>query len=357
MNRAKKIIRFLLSHNVEQSKRFCSPDESLWRIQYRAKHPTEIAALKCMDGRLNLSVMTKTPLGIIQPFRNIGGKFDIGWPFFGKLLQEWVGNSIAKGSDCVILVTYHFSHGDKHRGCRGFNYDTKAAERYTSELKRDIEDVFGKNHAVVYPIQVGIETDEDALILHGEKGEILNLSKVSSITDNELRVILQRLYPDMKQGMVENLLPLLAGNIEHIKEIRAAKRPVVALNHTEQVLAVGRGFDWLHLPNKALIIGPYSYNLAEPIATAGKILLENLRKGRVPRSEGLTLLASAVYREEEGPEQYLAAKKAESLARFSIETLAREVPGIIEHLDVLAGVVNLNTRSFTPIALSGKALG
>jgi hypothetical protein len=25
----------------------------------------------------------------------------------------------------------------------------------------------------------------------------------------------------------------------------------------EQVLAVGRGFDWLHIPNKALIVGPY----------------------------------------------------------------------------------------------------
>ena len=27
--------------------------------------------------------------------------------------------------------------------------------------------------------------------------------------------------------------------------------------HQEQVLAVGRGFDWLHIPNKALIVGPY----------------------------------------------------------------------------------------------------
>ena len=29
------------------------------------------------------------------------------------------------------------------------------------------------------------------------------------------------------------------------------------LTFQEQVLAVGRGFDWLHLPNKALIVGPY----------------------------------------------------------------------------------------------------
>jgi hypothetical protein len=70
----------------------------------------------------------------------------------------------------------------------------------------------------------------------------------------------------------------------------------------EQVLAVGRGFDWLHLPNKALIVGPYrfvdfkhcckafrmtrfiSYNLGDPIATAGSLLLSNLKDGRIPKS-------------------------------------------------------------------------
>ena len=40
--------------------------------------------------------------------------------------------------------------------------------------------------------------------------------------------------------------------------------PIISLSwcmtHTqEQILAVGRGFDWLHIPNKALIVGPYRF--------------------------------------------------------------------------------------------------
>ena len=36
--------------------------------------------------------------------------------------------------------------------------------------------------------------------------------------------------------------------------------PCVQLEHNEVVIAVGRGFDWLHLPNKALIIGPFDHS-------------------------------------------------------------------------------------------------
>ena len=47
-----------------------------------------------MDGRLNLALMTETPPGIVQPFRNIGGKFDLGWPYFGILMREWVDYAV-----------------------------------------------------------------------------------------------------------------------------------------------------------------------------------------------------------------------------------------------------------------------
>lgn len=127
----KKIAQFLLKHNKSQSEIYSSPDETLARRQYRALHPTEIAALKCMDGRLNLPLMTKTPWGIIQPFRNVGGIFDFGWPFFGQLIQNWIGYSVEKARDCLILVTYHWSKGDPHRGCKGFGYDVARARAYS----------------------------------------------------------------------------------------------------------------------------------------------------------------------------------------------------------------------------------
>jgi len=36
------------------------------------------------------------------------------------------------------------------------------------------------------------------------------------------------------------------------------------------VIAVGRGFDWLHLPNKALIIGPFDHSWTTTVGRAGE---------------------------------------------------------------------------------------
>src|SRR3989344_5287774 len=110
-----QIISDILKHNEEQSVYFTSPDARLARTQYRAKHPTAIAALKCMDGRVHLPLMTHTPLGILKPWRNLGGKFDMGWPHFGLEVSTWVDQEVNAGRDCLIFVTYHFSKGDKSR--------------------------------------------------------------------------------------------------------------------------------------------------------------------------------------------------------------------------------------------------
>ncbi len=345
------LIDFLISRNKEQSAIFSSPDVTLARRQYREIHPTEIAALKCMDGRLHLPYITHTPVGIIQPFRNVGGQFDLGWPFFGELMNDWVRYAISRGRNCLVLVTYHWSAGDTHRGCKGFGYDTAAAKKYMENLRKQVETVFGEAHEVVYPILVGIETDTDALVLHGQGSAVLDLGTVGTTDAEQLRKKLQDLYPDMRARMINDLLPLVQGNLEHIATVKRELRPITEAEHKEQILAIGRGFDWLHLPNKALIIGPFSYNLGQPIVTAAKILLDNLEAGRIPKSEGVALLTSGAYRDEAGPEKLLAKEKAISLATFAQETIFAEVPEIKSHLHTLAGIVNLNTRAFTPVDL------
>lgn len=343
------LISYLLEHNRKQSEEFANPDAMLLRRQYRSKHPTEIAALKCMDGRLHLPLMTEVPLGVIQPFRNIGGQFELGWPFFGILMKEWVDYAVSRARDCIVLVTYHYSQSDKHLGCKGFGYDTEAARTFTANLKIQFERVFGVQHSVVYPIHVGIETDEDALVLHGKNGASLDLALEKAPDEEVLRIKLQKLFPDMQRVMVEDLLPLVLGNIRHIAKVRESKRPVEDIDHKEQILGIGRGFDWLHLHNKALLIGPFSYNLKEPIAKAAGILLDNIKKGQTPKEEGVVLMASAVYREEVGIERQLAYEKAISLARLGCETISNEVPDLVPHLNVLVGIVDLNTRAFTRI--------
>ena len=44
---------------------FTSPDAEGARTLYKSQHPTDICALKCMDGRLNLSIITQTPTGTV----------------------------------------------------------------------------------------------------------------------------------------------------------------------------------------------------------------------------------------------------------------------------------------------------
>ena len=103
MNSQKKGIDFLLELNTKHSREYIELASE--RRRYRGEHPTEIAALKCMDGRLHLPVITKTALGIIQPFRNLGGKFDLGWPFFQSKIDEWVQYSVGRGRHCLVFVT------------------------------------------------------------------------------------------------------------------------------------------------------------------------------------------------------------------------------------------------------------
>ncbi len=345
------LIQFLLDRNSQQSAEFCSPDNTLWRHQYRERHPTEIAALKCMDGRLNLSVITKTPPGIIQPYRNIGGMFDFGWPYFGELINDWVDYAVSQGRDCLLLITDHFSKGDKHRGCRGFRYDDSASREHTLKLKREAERIYGARHVVVYPVQVTIETDEDALIIRNGDDE-LNLAVSSKLTTDDLRQKIRELFPDMKPEMVEDFLPLLEGNIRHIQEVRAMNRPLVDTEHRERILVIGRGVDWLHIPNVALIIGPYSFNLGGPIATAGKILLDNLESGRIPKDGGVLIMASAACRNMNGHHRAQAERKAQSMLDFSLQTIAADVPQLTPHIQHIAGITDLNTRRFIPIELT-----
>jgi hypothetical protein len=59
-------IEWLKQHNAVYSQAYCSPDQELSRQLYLAQHPTRIAAFKCMDGRINLPIVTSKPFGIID---------------------------------------------------------------------------------------------------------------------------------------------------------------------------------------------------------------------------------------------------------------------------------------------------
>ncbi|OYT19610.1 MAG: hypothetical protein CCU26_10630, partial [Nitrospira sp. UW-LDO-01] len=123
---------------------------------------------------------------------------------------------VRHGRRTLILINYHYSKGDQHRGCAGWGYNTDAARDHTLRTKQQVEEVFGSAHSIVYPLVCGFETDEDALVLHGSNHrDTLDLSTVSAQDLASLPASLSRLYPDMPEEMQEDLLPLVQGNITH----------------------------------------------------------------------------------------------------------------------------------------------
>ncbi|MFA6382821.1 MAG: hypothetical protein WCX17_00145 [Parcubacteria group bacterium] len=329
-------IKSLIDLNKKHSEFFCS--QRLERELYLAKHPTKVVAFKCMDGRIHMPAVTHTPLGIIRPYRNIGGKFDLGWPLLNNSFDNLVMSAVFKGNRVLVLVTYHYSEGDTHQGCAGFQYDCEAAKEFTDNFKKQIQRVYGESNRVVCPVLVGLETDKDTLILHGENGEVLDLSKVENKEEENLKEKLRNLYPKMPGRVLLDFLPLVQGNIEHIAEMKG-KKPITQLQHGEWILAVGKGFDWLHTPNMALIVGPYDPNIGEPIKTAAGIIKSNMDAGRIDK--GFVVLSSAVYADP--AEAVRSKERAMYLGRLTREIIEKNFPEIVSLMNTLTVTVDVNT--------------
>ncbi|GAO37676.1 hypothetical protein SCT_3112 [Sulfuricella sp. T08] len=334
-------IEWLIGHASRHSSSFCSPEQYLARERYLAEHPTDIVVLKCMDGRINIPVATNTPPGIIMPIRNLGGMFNLGWPHLGEVLANHVQDIVTTGRRVLMLITYHFSKGDPHRGCAGFCYDTEAAIAHTCAIKAQVEHVFGTGHATVYPIVCGFETDEDAIILHGNNGDTLEVAKLTEKDENTLGRRLEALFPDMPQRVSSDLLPLLIGNMQHVTEIRHIQR-TLDIEHREWMICLGRGFDFLHIPNLALIIGPYSPDLADPIRKAAGIIQSNMAAGRIP-DDGFLLLASVPYKEI-GVDRARAELKSRFLSQFAAEVIRREFKDLAGRMYERTAVLDWRSR-------------
>lgn len=338
-------IDWLLDLAQRHGDTFRSPEACLSRERYLAEHPTAMAALKCMDGRINLSIATQTPAGILMPFRNLGGMFNLGWPHLGEILTQHVMEQVRQGRRMLILITYHWSQGDVRRGCAGFHYNKGAAIDHAWAIHAQVAQLFGQSHATVYPLVCGFETDLEALTLHAPGGASLALADHPGATSDQLQQAVATLLPDLAQPMRRDLLPLLMGNLAHVEDNRErARRGLrdLAVEHREWVICLGRGFDYLHTPNLALIVGPYSPDLAHPIRTAAHIIQSNMDHGRIP-DDGFLLLASVPY-EQLGVERARAELKARFIGQFAAEVIAETHPRLAERMHRRTAVLDWQAR-------------
>lgn len=332
-----------LAERHEQA--YCSFEARQARQLHHAQHPTAIFALKCMDGRLNLSVATQTPPGYIQPFRNLGGMFNLGWPYLSEVLHRGIERLSRDSRQAILLITYHYSRGDPSRGCAGFAYDTNAARDHAMGILRQAKLAFGAGAGNVYPIVCGYETDEDALTLHGDTESLaiadLSPSLSYAVLDDRLRAIL----PLLPWGPRRDLLHLVEGNLQHIQAVRSladASQREIAMDHREWIVGIGRGFDWLHTPNQALLIGPYSPDLAKPIRTAASIISDNMMRGRMS-AEGFLLWACVPY-DLPGHDRAKAVLRAEFFSDFAADEIHQFDPALASIMQQRRAVVHWPTR-------------
>jgi len=327
---------------------YCSQAAQDERARYVANHPTNILVFKCMDGRINLPFITGVPIGVFRPFRHVGGKFTLlGDPYLNHLVREENEEAMRQGRPTLSLCTYHFSKGDKHRGCAGHKYDTASARSGAIALKKEFDVVFGTHNIEMGAILLGIETDEDSIVFTNEAGETFSIAENTEVADaTAIRVKLSRIYPDISEQMLNDLLPLAYGDRAHVRTLKlAGARPHSELVHGEDIICVGRGFDWLHLPNRALIIGPYKYydhTWKDAIAIAGNIVRGNFESNPNLKKGGALLIISAPYRNLE--EKGIAMTQSDSYSKVAQDALGENIKNL--NMKILVGVTDMTTMKF-----------
>jgi hypothetical protein len=315
------------------------------RDQYWSTHSTEVDVFKCMDGRLDFSYATETPVGIVQPYRNIGGRFDLAWPYLGRIVKDRINAVHRRGHDYLAIAAYHYSKGETHRGCKGFGYDKDAAQAAQERLVSQFMYIFGRP-LTTHAITMGMETDDDSLIFHGENGQTFFVAENLDLSESELCHHFADLYPRMRDRMRSDIVDLVIGNQRHVRTMQAANRAPIELDHREQIIGVGPGFDWLHEPNMALIVGLYDPEWEEWIGVAGGIVLNNFKSGQLQPDAGTMLLISKFVEDGVGSTEWklaeLAAKQAEEKA---YAVLKAKVPELLEmNFSVMTGIVDAQTR-------------
>lgn len=335
-----KLKEEILKMNAERSRLFQETTHE--RRNYRREHPTEIAATMCMDGRVNLTVVCELPVGIISPFRNIGGRYDLGWPLLRDSLNELENYAYKKRRPMLLIITYHWSSGDEHRGCAGFKYNTAEAVASMKQFKAQVDRCYGSR---IHTVLMGLETDSDALVVHGENGQMLDMREKKVANASELQGDLVSFFPDMPEQVRADVANLLFGNIKRVGKVRAEKRRLNEFKHNERVLAIGQGFDWLRNDNFALIIGPCDPVLDQPIVTAATIIQRNWKEKRIPK--GGVLLVSTPFRKWE--DRSGAVEQSRYLVNLAKRCIAEQVPDMANFFEPLVGVLDLETRAFEAI--------
>ena len=340
------IIERILAHNKNQVREFNSDAAIAHRFRFRRDHKVCVIVIKCMDGRVHFAILTDMPLGIVHPFRNLGGVADVGMTTLNLRLKLIIEDARTQDEEILFVVTYHYAEGNHQRGCRAFGYDEDRARQNAIGIVRQVQRCL---NGVVYPIMIGLETDRHSLHFHGNPnidtccdiGVMLGEHTTTTDMQSAVQTECARLYPSASERMSKLLCEFMIGNARHIVKTRPEGRIETDLEHRECVLAIGEGFDWMHILNFALIIGDFTPHLKAAIRAAVDLLEENFRRDQLPGGQAV-LFVSVPYGEDYFRE--LITERARRLAQLAAQVVQSYNPEFAKRFHSLTAVVRRETR-------------
>lgn len=316
------------------------------RRAYRAEHPTEIAISACMDGRIDVAGSCGIPYGIAQSFRNIGGRYRLGWPMMSTKLTEWADYAHAMYRPALFIATYHFSGSQNGRlGCRGFQNDADAARAWMEDFQRRVRKAF---RGRIWVVVAGVDTDNDALLIHGSATtfDARTFARRSIVEKSSIGDAAKCVMGGIPEHVFDDVFPLLVANIKHVRTMMGKPRNGHDLDHRESVLAIGDDLEWLRR-DVAIKIGDCDPALDDAIVTAAQIIQKNREHGRVQDPEGL-LLVDCAYRRD--VDHGATLERAKFLGEFALEVIKRRIPDMRDFFVPLVGVTSYDDRRFEQIA-------
>ncbi len=350
------LVQEVININRRCSKLFASATARSNRLFYRAKEKYFKMWVVCMDSRVDIPKVTKVPVGVGKHFRNLGARFNLEWEKFDEaVFRCYMHHLKEEGKGSLAMLNYHWSKGDKFRGCKGFNFDKEAAIAGMFGLQEQFRRVYGDNTESMIPIVVGLETDEDSLVFHGDKGDKLDLGALdisNFCSESELKRFLlaefRKILPKKPSSAIGDLCFMAQKNMEHTAEVRSSNRPIADLDHKERVIVIGRGADSIYEPNLALIVGMYSDEPEEAIREAIGVVQHNIADGRIKKEDGFVLLSTAAFGNENGLTFDRARERALGYRKLGLKIM-KDYPDMLGYMHPLTTVTNLDDRMFKVI--------
>lgn len=247
------------------------------RTTWLQDHTFRVDASTCIDGRvLDLPLAIGVPIGVMEIYRSAGARVDFRTLSYARRCLDGVRKArrtrirgVDKQMATMRLVTVHYSASRPHdASCAAWKHQTNRALEAMKQNADDLNTAF-PGEIVAFPVLV--DTDADAITVKGPGGDLsayelledpsmVNGSSSSALVERLVHVFpptwhpLAQLTDVYRNAFYAELAERLIANLNFVRQVMEARRPVELLDHQERMVFVGRHADWITTHNTIFLI-------------------------------------------------------------------------------------------------------